>query len=200
MVLKTVSFPNEKITYVVPTWDNMNQLAFLISKDILKTGKKIDRIITLAKGGWPMTRSLVDFLSVKKVASIGVKFYKGINERMAEPKIYQQLPVPITGETVLLFDDVADTGQSLKFVKKHLEKLGVKEVITATLFYKPHSEVKPDFYGAKTTAWIVFPYDVVEAIQMFRDKWVKKGIKLAELKKRFIKLGAKSSWLPLYLS
>jgi hypoxanthine phosphoribosyltransferase len=200
MDIKQIKFSGESITYVTPTWDQMNQLAFLIAKDILKTGKKIDRIVTLAKGGWPMTRSMVDFLQVGKVASIGVKFYKGINERLKEPRIYQDLPISVEGETVLLFDDVADSGESLKFVKKHLEKIGVKEVITATLFYKPHSTVVPDFYGAQTTAWIVFPYDVVEAINMFKDKWVKKGISLAAIKQRFLKLGAKANWLPLYLN
>lgn len=187
---------------MTPTWNNLNQLAFLIAKDIFHandTSKKIDRIVTLAKGGWPMTRSLVDFLQVGKVASLGVSFYKGINERFKKPHIYQDLPVSVVGETVLLFDDVADTGESLKFVKKHLEKLGVKEVITATLFYKPHSTVKPDFYGTETTAWIIFPYDAVEAIYMFKDKWAEQGLSVTEIKKRFVQLGAQEEWLELYI-
>jgi hypoxanthine phosphoribosyltransferase len=200
MTLDRISFKDQDISFLTPSWDEMNQLAFLIAKDILKTDKQIDRIVTLAKGGWPMTRSLVDFLQIGKVASIGVKFYQGINDRLDEPKIYQDLPVSVEGETVLLFDDVADTGQSLEFVKNHLQKLGVKKVITATLFYKPHSKIKPDYYGAKTTAWIVFPYDVIEAIAIFKDKWVKQGLSRAEIEERFIKLGAKKEWFALYLA
>lgn len=199
MALRTVSFPNEDITYVVPTWDDMNELAFAISNDILKTEEKIDRIVTLAKGGWPMTRSLVDFLSVKEVASVGVRFYKGINERLEKPEIYQDLPVSVAGETVLLFDDVADTGESLEFVGDHLLALGVKKVITATLFYKPRSKVVPDFYGTTVNGWIVFPYDVVEAIYMFKDTWKEKGLTSGEIENRFIQLGAKKEWLSLYL-
>lgn len=199
MALHSFSFPNENIEFVTPTWDEMNQLAFVIARGMLESGKKIDRIVTLAKGGWPMTRSLVDFLQVGKVASIGVKFYQGINDRMKEPRIYQDLPVSVAGETVLLFDDVADTGESLEFVKKHLEELDVKEVITATLFYKPRSAVVPDFYGTQTTAWIVFPYDVVEAIVMFREKWRESGLSQEEIEQRFLKLGAKPEWLPFYL-
>lgn len=203
MDIRQVTFPGEKITYVTPTWDEMNQLAFLIAKNILRTkgaSKKIDRIVTLAKGGWPMTRSLVDFLQVSKVASIGVKFYQGINERLKEPRIYQDLPVSVTEETVLLFDDVADTGESLEFVARHLHTIGVKEIITATLFYKPHSIVKPDFYGAEVTGWIVFPYDVVESIGMFKDKWVAQGLSKKEITKRFLQLGARPEWLEVYLS
>lgn len=200
MEIKTVKFPGESITYVAPTWDQMNQLAFLIAKDILKTGKKIDRIVTLAKGGWPMTRTLVDFLSVGKVASIGVKFYKGVNDRLDTPEIYQNIPVPITGERVLLFDDVADTGTSLKFVKKYLKDVGVAETITATLFYKPHSAVKPDFFGYQTTGWIFFPYDrVADGILTFSKKWTEKGLSPAEIEKRLMKLGITKDWLKLYL-
>lgn len=202
MNLKTVSFPGEDITFVTPTWDDMNQLAFSIAKDILQpngTSKKIDRIVTLAKGGWPMTRSLVDFLSIKEVASMGVRFYKGINDRLQKPEIYQDLPVSVAGETVLLFDDVADTGESLRFVKEHLQNIGVKEIITATLFYKPRSEIKPDFFGAQVTGWIVFPYDVVEAIYMFKDAWKEKGLNPEEIEDRFVQLGAKKEWLSLYL-
>ena len=72
MKFKVIKFPGEKTTFIAPTWDEMNQLAFEVSQKIIKDKKKFDRIVTLAKGGWPMTRSMVDFLSVDKVASIGV--------------------------------------------------------------------------------------------------------------------------------
>ncbi len=200
MDIKQISFSGEKTKYLTPTWNDMNQLAFLIAKEMRAQGKEIDRIVTLAKGGWPMTRSLVDFLQVGKVASIGVNFYKGINERMKTPEIYQNLPVPIKGERVLLFDDVADTGASLKFVKKYLKDMGVKEVITATLFYKPHSAIEPDFYGHKTKAWIIFPYDLIEAVDLLGGKWQEKGLQKAEIKKRLKQLGAKEEWLREYFA
>lgn len=196
MTFKQVTF--EDTTYEMPSWDDMNQLAFLISKDILASGKQIDRIVTLAKGGWPMTRSLVDFLQVNQVASIGVKFYKGIKEKLAQPEVYQDIPVSVKGERVLLFDDVADSGTSLEFVKQYLKDAGVKEIITATLFYKPHSVIKPDFYGSETTAWIIFPYDVIEAAQVLGKKWAAKGMNPEEIKARLIQLGANQEWLSLY--
>ena len=82
MNFKVIKFPGEKTTYIAPTWDEMNQLAFTIAQKIIKDKQKFDRIITLAKGGWPMTRSMVDFLGVDKVASIGVKFYGGIYQKL----------------------------------------------------------------------------------------------------------------------
>lgn len=185
MTLDTIKFDSEKISYVAPSWDEMQDLAFRVAQQIVADGKKFDRIITLAKGGWPMTRSLVDFLQVEEVASIGVKFYGGINERLKEPQIYQDLPISVEGEKVLLYDDVADTGESLEFVIDYLQSRGVADITTATLFYKPHSRLLPDYYGAETTDWIVFPHDVVESIIALSENWKKAGIGDEEIHHRF---------------
>ncbi|MBD3279859.1 MAG: hypothetical protein GF390_04095, partial [Candidatus Pacebacteria bacterium] len=142
MMIKTIKFPDESVEYIAPSWTELNQLAFKVSKQILQAGQRFDRIVTLAKGGWPLTRSMVDFLQTNKVGSIGVRFYCGINQRLEKPEIYQDLPVSIKDERVLLFDDVVDTGQSIEFAKQHLFKLGVKRVTTAALFHKPQASLK----------------------------------------------------------
>ena len=201
MKFKIIKFPGEKTTFIAPTWDELNQLAFAIAQKIIKEGKKFDRIVTLAKGGWPMTRSMVDFLGVTKVASIGVKFYNGIYKKLDQPQIFQDLIESIKGENILLFDDVADSGGSLSFVKQHLIKKGVKSVTTATLLYKPWSSFKPDYYAAETKAWIVFPYEVVEdGIKLLGDKWQKQGLAKAEIRKRFLELGINSAWIQFFFS
>ena len=180
-----VSFPNDPVNYLCPNWDDMNHLAFAVSQQIKKQKTKFDRIVTLAKGGWPMTRSLVDFLEVPTVASIGVKFYSGLSQRLDRPQIYQDIPISVQGETVLLFDDVADTGESLIFTQDYLKTRGVKEIKTATLFYKPHSKLKPDFYGAETATWIVFPFEQFEMMALLNKKWSKNGVESQEIKQRF---------------
>ncbi|MDZ7586622.1 MAG: phosphoribosyltransferase family protein, partial [Patescibacteria group bacterium] len=133
------------------------------------------------------TRSLVDFLSVEKVVSLGIKFYSGINQRFSQPKIYQDFPILLTNEKVLLFDDVADTGKSFQFTREHLQKNKVKSITTASLLYKPHSIFKPYYYGYQTSAWIIFPYEVIEAMTFLADKWKKQGLSLHTIKARFLK-------------
>jgi len=198
--MKKIKFPGEKIQYIAPTWNDLNNLAFKISRQMINDKKKFDRIITLAKGGWPMTRSMVDFLGVSQVASIGVKFYHGIYQKLDQPKIYQDLPESIKDENILLFDDVADTGGSLDFVKRHLNTLGPKNITTATLFYKPWSTFKPNYYGATTNCWIHFPYDAVQdGINLLAKKWLQKGLTKAEVKARLLKLGTPVAWIKAYL-
>ncbi|MBU0975050.1 phosphoribosyltransferase [Patescibacteria group bacterium] len=198
MPYRTIKFKGEDFSYIAPTWDEMQNLAFEISKKMIDDGHKFDRIITLAKGGWPMTRSLVDFLQISEVASVGVKFYIGVNKALEKPVVYQDLPISVSGENVLLFDDVADSGKSLKFIRNYLKEKGVGEITTATLFYKPFSEIKPDYYGVETSDWIIFPYDAVESIKVLGGKWKKSGMDSNEIKKRYLELGFNKNLIEHY--
>lgn len=179
---------------MTPTWSQLNETAFEVAQQIIRKGKEYDRIVTLAKGGWPMSRSLVDFLNISSVASVGIKFYQGINNRMNRPEVYQDLPVKVKGERVLLFDDVADTGESLDFTTEYLRSQGVAEVDCATLFYKPHSQFKPAFYAAETEAWIIFPYEIFESMNLLMSKWQDK-MTLDEILVRFSQLGVEERYI-----
>jgi len=182
------SFPDDQVAYVAPSWNELEQLTLAVAKQIKDSLYQADYIVTLAKGGWPMTRSLVDFTGVKEIASIGVKFYSGINQRLIEPEIYQDLPIAVAGKKILLFDDVADSGGSLDFVTRLLKQRQAKMVKTATLFYKPKSTFKPDFFAATTSAWILFPFERVEMGKLLSQKW-HQGTNIKEIKNRCKKLG-----------
>jgi len=194
-----MQFPKDSISYLSPSWQQLQRYVFEISQQIVSQKVKFDRIVTLAKGGWPMTRSLVDLLGIKEVASIGVKFYCGVGERCEKPIIYQTLPIDINGERILLFDDVADSGQSLLFVKDYLHALGIENIKSATIFHKPHSQIKPDFYAAQTSDWIVFPYEVRETIKLLAPKWKQTGISEKDIQQRFLQFGFDEDQINYYL-
>ncbi len=189
MLFPVHSFSQDPMQYIAPTWSDLNLLTFEVAQQVLASEWQCDRVVTLAKGGWAMTRSLVDYLGVNDVASMGVKFYSGINQRLEKPEIYQDLPVTIAGEKLLLFDDVADTGHSLVFVRDILLERGAAEVKTATLFYKPHSVLKPEYFAAETSAWIVFQYECIEMARMLAPKWLQSGIPEKEVIDRLKHLG-----------
>lgn len=186
--LKEYSFSGDDAKYIIPSFTDLECLTYQLSEKIIADQNKFDLIVALAKGGWAMTRSLVDFTQIETIASIGVKFYVGIGKRLSKPQIYQDLPLSVSGKKVLIFDDVADTGGSLVFVKKLLEERGAQTVRTATLFYKPKSVIKPDYFAAQTAAWILFPFERVEMGQLLASKWQEQGIKPMEIKKRVDRL------------
>ncbi|MFW9871720.1 MAG: phosphoribosyltransferase [Candidatus Thorarchaeota archaeon] len=55
------------------------------------------------------------------------------------------------GENTLIVDDITHTGKTLR--------RGSNIYLTATLFYREESIIKPDFYVEKATKWIKFPWE-----------------------------------------
>jgi hypothetical protein len=94
----------------------------------------------------------------------------GVAETRAAPVLTQGVSADITEKKVLLVDDLADTGESLRLAKEHLEKQGAVEVLVATVYRKPSSVVTPDFYEKETERWVVFPWDAKETIKEILEK------------------------------
>ena len=71
-------------------------------------------------------------------------------------------------EKFLVVDDVADTGSTLKNItylaqgqalEYHPLVYANKNFKIATIHYKKHSKVKPDYFVETTNKWIVYPYE-----------------------------------------
>ncbi len=120
---------------------------------------KPDVIIGISRGGLVPARILSDIMDNKNVAILGIIFYKGVGERTESPEITQDLTKDLKGKKVLVVDDVSDTGKSLIVAKDYIAKKGAGEIKVATLHYKPHSKLKPDYYIGTTDAWIVYPWE-----------------------------------------
>lgn len=183
-----IVFDNDPAQYITPSWQDLDQLSFELAKQVIESGEKFDLVVALAKGAWPMSRALVDYLAMSNLVSLGIRFYSGINQRLKEPEVYQDLPVRVNGKKILLFDDVADTGESLIFASDYLLEQGAALVKTATLFFKERSAITPDYYASRTNAWIIFPFEIREMSQLLSNNWRKQGLAESEINARLKKL------------
>ncbi|HPS40484.1 MAG TPA: phosphoribosyltransferase [Candidatus Woesebacteria bacterium] len=197
MTFQEINFKGDRAKYITPSWDQLDDLTLQVAQQVINFAMHFDLIVALAKGAWPMSRSFVDYTGVKELASLGIKFYSGINKRLAQPEVYQQIPTTVKGKNVLIFDDVADTGESLNFTRSYLQRQGVSEVKTATLFIKPWSTVIPDFYGIRTDAWIIFPFEKREMRDLLSNSWQKQGADQKEIAKRLKQMSLSQEVLDL---
>lgn len=171
------------VSYVSPSWNQMGEFTFHLSQDIIESGEKFDRVVALAKGGWTWARTLVDYIGVDEVSSLRIKSYTGVKES-TEPQITQPLADPVLGQNVLLFDEVIDSGKTVRKACEYLKMMGVKKLTTACLCYKPRSIIKPDFYAFKTSAWVVFPHEIREFTELSAHRWRGLGVSENEIRKR----------------
>lgn len=148
-----------------------------------------DILIGISRGGLVVTRFLSDIMNINNVAILGVGFYTGINETAKTPVITQELCIDMKNKKILLVDDVADTGISLKFASEYLLKKTPKELKIATIHYKPQSIVKPDFYNEETTKWIVYPWEYLEFSRFYYKKKQNQDFSRKEILDQLLLLG-----------
>jgi hypoxanthine phosphoribosyltransferase len=88
-----------------------------------------------------------------------VEFYTGVNERLPMPVVLPPVPqlVDLSGARVLIADDVADTGATLRLVKDFCAE-HVAEVRCAVIYEKPRSTVQCEYVWRRTDEWIDFPW------------------------------------------
>ena len=153
------------IDYEVPTWSQIYDMLLSQAQKIQTQNYKADIIIGVMRGGLVPARILTDLLETLELATIQISFYQDIAQPIPEPTLKQTLTVPIYGKKVLIVDDIADTGNSLKLAQTYVYQQGALETKTATLYQKPQSMTIPDFYEKQTSAWVVFPWDIKETLR-----------------------------------
>lgn len=131
------------------------ELATMIAED----GYEPEMILSIARGGLLIGGALGYALAVKNTYTMNVEFYTGVDERLEVPRILPPAPdfVDLADAKLLIVDDVADTGHTLKSVHEFCAgKVG--EVRTAVVYEKPHSVVQCDYVWRRTDLWINFPW------------------------------------------
>jgi len=165
------------VEFEIPTWDEIYEMLLRLAEKIQRDNFHPDLIIGVCRGGWPPARVMSDLLGNPKLANISVEFYVDVAETKNKPVLTQSVTAPVKGKKVLILDDVADTGKTLKLVKKHLLDRGAEEVKIATIYYKPWSIVVPDYYEKETKRWIVFPWERKETVRNLMRKHRKEDVR-----------------------
>lgn len=162
---------NSNRKYEAPSWDEIYDMLVSLAKEIKSSGYMPEVIVGVSRGGWPPARVMSDLLQNSNIANMKVEFYKDIGVRSKKPRITQPVTSQVTGKRVLVVDDVADTGHSLKVVANHLMRKKARDLKVSTIYLKPQSVFRPDFYAKTTRKWIIFPWERLEAVRLIAKRF-----------------------------
>jgi len=182
----------ENLEFEIPTWDRIYEFLLSLAEKIREDKFKPDVIVGVSRGGWPPARVMSDLLENPEIANVKAEFYLGVAQTKGEPLITQPVSVSVRDKEVLLMDDVADTGKSLRLVRAHLKEKGATEVKIVTIYYKPWSVVIPDYYEEETRSWIIFPWERKETIRNIIKRYKKEGKSVEEAKDKLVSSGLDS--------
>ncbi len=133
-------------------------------KDLKTLTKKIDQdfdarpfdaILGIARGGLSMAQMLGEYYDLREVYAINTIGYEDI-QKNAHVEVFN-IPDLKSANTVLVVDDIVDSGDTLAEVLKVLkEKYPIVIFLTASLFYKKTACITPTWYAKEPTGWVEF--------------------------------------------
>ncbi|MEW2493170.1 phosphoribosyltransferase [Streptomyces nodosus] len=137
-----------------------------LAQTIADDGYRPDVVLSIARGGVFVAGGLAYALDCKNIHLVNVEFYTGVGTTLDMPVMLAPVPnvIDFTDKKVLIADDVADTGRTLKLVHDFCLE-AVAEVRSAVIYEKPDSLVKCEYVWKRTDKWINFPWSVLPPVR-----------------------------------
>src|SRR4051794_24843589 len=98
------------------SWNDLGIGSRELAQAVADEGWRPDIVLGIARGGLLVAGAMGYALGVKNTFTMNVEFYTGIDERLDVPMILPPVPdlVDFAEQRVLIVDDVADTGETMR--------------------------------------------------------------------------------------
>jgi hypoxanthine phosphoribosyltransferase len=146
------------------SWDEVQRSVLELVRRLRADRFAPDILVAIGRGGWVPGRLLSDCLGNWNLTDLKVEHYRA-TEKQAVARIRYPLRADLTGQKVLVVDDVTDTGDSFTLALEHIHGCGEpSEVRTLVLDHKNISPYVPDYFARVVSEWrwIIYPWAVVE--------------------------------------
>lgn len=142
-------------------WNRFGGLVLELYRQI-EGAYKVDVIVGVGKSGLIPAAILAKKLGVDEYHAITVKFYdegKPPQRLFEEPRISHIEIGSMGGKNVLVVDDFAHTGSTLRKVVNALKERGATDVRSAVVALRKDAKLMPNYYAMKFTGCVIFPWD-----------------------------------------
>jgi hypoxanthine phosphoribosyltransferase len=141
------------------TYDAFGTAVRELCQRVIDSGYEPDWVVAIARGGLLIGGAVAYALSLKNIGVVNVEFYTDIDERLEVPVM---LPpalnlADLADTKLLIVDDVADTGETLKLVVDTCAPV-VADIRSLVIYEKPRSIISADYVWRHTEKWINFPW------------------------------------------
>jgi hypoxanthine phosphoribosyltransferase len=148
--------------------------SFRVAAQVFDDGFRPTFIIGIWRGGAPIGIAVQEYFDFKKVVTdhiaVRTSSYYGIDQQSKTIKVHglhYLIENANTNDTLLIVDDVFDSGRSVEALIKQIKKLSranmPHDVRIATPYYKPNNnktDLVPHYYVHTTDEWLVFPHEI----------------------------------------
>ena len=147
-------------------WSDADRWVDVLAARVRSAHRVPETIVALTRGGWVPARLLADRLGIKRLVSLRAQHWGVTATPSGKAELTEGLSGPVGGQSVLVVDDITDTGQSLELATAHVREAGARRVESATCLHITHSKFLPTYYAEEIPregwVWIVFPWNYWE--------------------------------------
>jgi hypoxanthine phosphoribosyltransferase len=151
------------------TWADLEGWADHLSGQIRAAEAVPDTVVALTRGGWVPARMIADRLGLKRLLAVRAQHW-GVTARPdGQAELTEGLSHSVAGHKVLIVDDIADTGESLRLAVENVRTGAPARVETATCLCIAHSKFRPTYIAEEIPkdgwVWIIFPWNFWEDLK-----------------------------------
>ena len=152
------------------SWADVDRLVDVLVPQ-LRTVASFDAMVIITRGGIIPGGLIAEAMDIRNVLTASVRFPAGLPEAFGKPAALAALPqfsqFPddelLRGRAILLVDDVWGSGRTSTAVRNRVEAAGGRPY-NCVFHFNPYrslfTRTEPDFYGAVTDAYIVYPWEI----------------------------------------
>lgn len=147
------------------SWHQVERMVAKLADAVIASPHRPDVIVAIARGGYVPARLLCDLLDVHLLGDMRIEHYAA-GERLPAARLTTPLDIDVSGRHVLIIDDVADSGETLRLAAEHVASRKPASVRIGVLIYKPSSDFRPHLWASRPRRWCwnIFPWALHEDV------------------------------------
>jgi hypothetical protein len=160
------------MTDLYVSWPEYYKKIESLAVQVHQSGWSFNQIVCIAKGGLRVGDTFARLFR-QPLAILSASSYAGKNNRLRGQLIFSRhlsMTTETLGDNILLVDDLADSGKTLKegIIWLNNEYRALSEIRSAVLWYKGSSIFKPDYYVdyLADNPWVHQPFERYEQITL----------------------------------
>ena len=148
--------------------------SFRLASQVYEDGFRPQFIVGIWRGGAPIGIAVQEYFDYKEVhadhIAVRTSSYYGIGQQAKEIRVHglhYLIENANAGDSLLIVDDVFDSGRSVDALMKEISKLSrlnmPSDIRIACPWYKPSNKAvnfTPDYYVRESNEWLVFPHEL----------------------------------------
>lgn len=156
--------PGYPARHEILSWADVDRLIDLLIPQIKAVGS-FDSMLLITRGGIVPGGMLAEALALRDILIASVDFPSTERAGLMAWPSFLQFPLNplIAGRRVLIVDDVWGSGRTSTAVRGRVEAANGTP-FTCVMHFNPYrslfSKIRPDFYGAVTDSYVIYPWEV----------------------------------------